>query len=212
MPPSVQPEPPNGEITVRSGASVNLVCRANGNPNPAGDVIDGGCQFHIVFQIVVTWTREGTDGKALSSLKHSLTNHGSVLTLHSVTRSASGLYLCEASNGVGQPATDHIKLHVLYAPHVRAIHPVVDGGAGHKAVMTCFVHAEPDADVVWYKNSMKLDMRRGYKISRDGKRHYLNIPTVGEEDFANYTCQASNSLGKARGLVQLRGFNETHSN
>ena len=34
VPPTVHPEPPNGEITVRSGASVNLVCRANGNPSP----------------------------------------------------------------------------------------------------------------------------------------------------------------------------------
>ena len=145
------------------------------------------------------------DAKSLSSLKHSLTNHGSVLTLHSVTRAGSGVYICEATNGVGQPATDHIKLHVLYAPHVHAVHQVVEGGAGYKAVMICIVHAEPTADVVWYKNSMQLDMRRGYTISKDNKRHSLTVPKVGEEDFANYTCQASNSLGKSRGQIQLRG-------
>jgi hypothetical protein len=145
------------------------------------------------------------DAKGLNTLKHSLTNQGSVLTLHSVSRAASGLYLCQASNGVGEPATDHIKLHVLYAPHVHAVHPVVEGGAGYKAVMTCIVHAEPAADIVWYKNSMRLDMRRGYTISTDNKRHYLTVPKVGEEDFANYTCQASNSLGKSRGQIQLKG-------
>ena len=53
---------------------------------------------------------------------------------------------------------------------------------------------------------MQLDMRRGYTISKDNKRHYLTVPKVGEEDFANYTCQASNSLGKSRGLIQLRGI------
>ena len=145
------------------------------------------------------------DAKSLNTLKHSLTNQGSVLTLHSVSRAASGLYLCQATNGVGQPATDHIKLHVLYAPHVHAIRPVVEGGAGYKAVMACIVHAEPSADVTWYKNSMRLDMRRGYTINRDNKRHYLTVPKVGEEDFANYTCQASNSLGKSRGQIQLKG-------
>ena len=154
---------------------------------------------------LVSWTREGVKDNSLSSLKHSLTNHGSVLTLHSVTRAASGLYLCQARNGVGQPATDHIKLHVLYAPHVHAVHHVVEGGAGHKAVMICIVHAEPVADVVWYKNSMQLDMRRDYIISKDNKRYFLTVPKVGEEDFANYTCQASNSLGKSRGQIQLRG-------
>ena len=154
----------------------------------------------------MSWTREGVDAKSLNTLKHSLTNHGSVLTLHSVTRAASGLYLCEARNGVGQPAQDQIKLHVLYAPHVHAVHPVVEGGAGYKVVMVCIVHAEPAADIVWYKNNMQLDMRREYTISKDNKRHYLTVPKVGEEDFANYTCQASNSLGKSRGLIQLRGI------
>ena len=28
---------------------------------------------------------------------------------------------------------------------------------------------------------------------------------MGEEDFANYSCEATNSLGKARAMVQLRG-------
>ena len=44
-----------------------------------------------------------------SGVKHSLTNQGSVLTLHSVTRAASGEYLCRASNGVGPDATDKVK-------------------------------------------------------------------------------------------------------
>jgi hypothetical protein len=28
---------------------------------------------------------------------------------------------------------------------------------------------------------------------------------VGVEDFANYSCHASNSLGRAKGTIQLRG-------
>ena len=49
--------------------------------------------------------------------------------------------------------------------------------------------------------------RRGYLIThdRDTKRHSLTVPSVGEEDFANYSCEASNSLGKARAMIQLRG-------
>ena len=203
VPPTVQPEPPSGEITVRSGASVNLVCRANGNPNPTGEINQE--YFQVLLSPLVSWTREGPDLKSLSSLKHTLTNHGSVLTIHSVRKAASGLYICQARNGVGQPATDHIKLHVLYAPHVHAVHPVVEGGAGHKAVMICIVHAEPAPDIVWHKNSMQLDMRRGYTINKENKRYSLTVPQVGEEDFANYTCQASNSLGKSRGQIQLRG-------
>ena len=141
----------------------------------------------------------------ISTVQHSLNNQGSVLTLHSVSRAASGLYLCRASNGVGQPATDQINLHVLYAPHVHAVHQLVEGGAGHQATLVCLVHAEPTAELVWYKNNMRLDLKRGYVSSREGRKHKLTIPSVGEEDFANYTCEATNSLGKSRAAVQLRG-------
>ena len=200
MPPTVQPEPPNGEIVVRSGASVSLECKGlsdvgvdvllviavNGNPRPS-----------------VEWSRHRQGD--ISTVQHSLNNQGSVLTLHSVSRAASGLYLCRASNGVGQPATDQINLHVLYAPHVHAVHQLVEGGAGHQATLVCLVHAEPTAELVWYKNNMRLDLKRGYVSSTEGRKHKLTIPSVGEEDFANYTCEATNSLGKSRAAVQLRG-------
>ena len=91
---------------VRSGASVSLECKVNGNPRP-----------------VVEWTRHRAGD--LAGVKHSLTNQGSVLTLHSVTRAASGLYLCRASNGVGQPAQDQINLHVLYSPHGNKIYNIL---------------------------------------------------------------------------------------
>ena len=107
VPPRVQPEPPNGEIVVRSGASVSLECKVNGNPRP-----------------LVEWSRHRAG--ELESVKHSTTNQGSVLTLHSVTRAASGLYLCRASNGVGQPAQDQINLHVLYSPHGQEIFNFLD--------------------------------------------------------------------------------------
>ena len=38
-----------------------------------------------------------------------MTCQGSVLTLHGVTRAASGVYMCRAANGVGQPATDKVQ-------------------------------------------------------------------------------------------------------
>ena len=52
-----------------------------------------------------------------------------------------------------------ISLHVLYAPHVRALQKVVEGGAGQRAVLSCVVHAQPSPDTTWYKNNMALDSR-----------------------------------------------------
>ena len=76
---------------------------------------------------------------------------------------------------------------------------------GQQQVMSCMVHAEPAPEMIWFKNSMKLDMKRGYILTNDNKRYSLTIPNVGEEDFANYTCQAINSLGKKEEMIQLRG-------
>ena len=87
----------------------------------------------------------------MAGIQHSLATRGAVLTLHSVTRAASGVFLCRASNGVGRAATDRITLHVLYAPHVRPVERVLEGGAGQRAVLACTVHSEPSAEVVWYK-------------------------------------------------------------
>ena len=88
---------------------------------------------------------------------------------------------------------------------VHTVHHLVEGGAGQEADLVCVVHAEPTAEVVWYKNSMRLDLNRGYQTSQEGRKHHLTIPSVGEEDFANYTCEATNSLGKSRAAIQLRG-------
>ena len=44
-----------------------------------------------------------------------------------------------------------------------------------------------------------------YAVSKEGKRHHLVVRRVGVEDFANYSCHASNSLGRTKQTIQLRG-------
>jgi hypothetical protein len=38
-----------------------------------------------------------------------------------------------------------------------------------------------------------------------GSRHTLVIRSMKAEDFANYSCYASNKLGRGRAYVTLRG-------
>ena len=40
-----------------------------------------------------------------------------------------------------------ISLHVLYAPQVRAVRRLVEGGAGQRAVLECMVAARPRPEV-----------------------------------------------------------------
>lgn len=103
---------------------------------------------------------------------------------------------------------------------------VVHGGLGHPAEISCLIYAQPEADVVWYRNTMRLEpnerrweqggtrwnvlwnmfLLSRYMESR-GSRHTLIIRRMAREDFANYSCYASNTLGKGRAYVTLRGTN-----
>ncbi len=90
-------------------------------------------------------------------------------------------------------------------PEASAEHGVVHGGLGRQAELSCLVYAEPPAEVVWYRDTMRLEPNgRRYMESR-GSRHTLIIRSVEREDFANYSCYAVNPLGKARAYLTLRG-------
>ena len=142
-----------------------------------------------------------------------------VLTLHAITRAASGLYSCNASNGVGPEARAHIKVSrvFLYSLHfpskaprslptARPSHPADCWGRSRISgapYMCCSLIAHVGGEacicigvciciwicicislylskVVWQKNSMsldnvRLDMRRGYSSSREGRKHHLTV-------------------------------------
>ena len=112
--------------------------------------------------------------------------------------------------------------------------PIVLGQEGQRAVLNCHVYADPEATVSWYKNTLLLKRHPRYKIiappnnndsSKDsnekenqrqhhkgggGRRHNkhkheLIVEKVSIEDFANYTCLASNNMGKADADIELRG-------
>ncbi|XP_040581372.1 protein amalgam [Lepeophtheirus salmonis] len=186
VPPSIMSQPRNGRIVVRKGTSITIECRANGNPTPT-----------------VTWTRKGLPFNRPGA---ETSNNGMTLTLNNVGRNDSGAYKCRASNGVGNPSIQVIHLQVLYEPEVRVPHRIIHGGINRTAVLTCRVHAEPDPDVKWYKNSHQIDPLGHSKALFNGKKEYsLHISNVGIEDFSTYTCSAVNSLGKDKKVLRLTG-------
>ena len=42
-------------------------------------------------------------------------------------------------------------------PEVSSDQPVVHGGLGQLCELSCLVYADPEADVVWYRDTMRLD-------------------------------------------------------
>ncbi|CAB4059535.1 unnamed protein product [Lepeophtheirus salmonis] len=115
------------------------------------------------------------------------------------------LYECEAGNGVGTSVKAEISLKILYGPEVSAEFPVVHGGIGRQSELSCVVYAVPSAEVVWYRETMRLDPNGKRYMESRGSRHTLIIRKVEDRDFANYSCYAINTLGKVRGYITLRG-------
>ncbi|XP_063224484.1 protein amalgam-like isoform X2 [Bacillus rossius redtenbacheri] len=183
VPPRIQQVSSNGVVEVKKGATVTLECRASGNPPPT-----------------ITWTRKNN---ILPSGEQSV--EGFTITIEQVNRHQAGVYVCSASNGVGEPASETIGLRVLYAPEIEVERSWIHSGEGYEAQLACIVHAEPAAEVVWYRDSLRVDPTERRILENRGSRRTLIIRKVQFSDFGNYSCVAENVLGKARNFLELSG-------
>ncbi|XP_021708126.1 leucine-rich repeats and immunoglobulin-like domains protein 1 [Aedes aegypti] len=176
---------PAHPVEVHKGARVRLECKGTGNPTPR-----------------IIWSRRN---KLLPTGDANLTE--SVFEMLHVNRHSSGHYLCTADNRVGQPDVREFTVNVLHSPEVEVEHPTVHSGVGYEAQLTCVVHSEPTANVVWLKEGTELDTNaRHHSQSVNGNKHSLLIRNVTRYDLGNYTCQASNHLGTDRGTLHLSGL------
>ncbi|XP_037943558.1 lachesin-like [Teleopsis dalmanni] len=126
LPPRIHHISTGGHLQVKKGSSVRIECSASGNPTPN-----------------VTWSRKNN---ILPNGEEKLHSH--VLSIENVDRHKGGVYICTANNGVGQPASSQVVLHVLYPPEISVERAVVFSGEGHEAMLVCIVHGETQPEVV----------------------------------------------------------------
>ncbi|XP_075214142.1 lachesin-like [Lycorma delicatula] len=183
VPPRIHSVTSDGQVEVKKGSTVTLECRASGNPVPA-----------------ITWTRKNN---LLPNGEKSLEAFS--ISIAQANRHHAGQYQCTANNGVGDPATSQINVHVLYPPEIEVERSWVHSGEGYEAQLVCIVHAEPQAEVLWYRDTLRLDTTERRIMEVRGSRHTLVISRVQASDFGNYSCVADNSVGKARQYLELSG-------
>lgn len=183
VPPRIHYVSHNGPLDVLQGATVKMECRASGNPVPT-----------------VAWTRKNN---VLPSGERSVS--GLSLVIQHVDRHSAGQYQCSADNGVGQTDSKHLVLNVLYAPEVETERSVIHTGLGLEAQLVCIVHAAPDPQVLWFKDTAQLGTTEQHSSHSKGNRYTLVIRNVTSADFGNYSCVGSNIHGKARGHLYLTG-------
>lgn len=194
--PSIHVLQPAHKIVVKAGSVVELECRASGHPPPH---ITWHREHNQPFPGVSTPDDDNTNAQIL-------TIQGPELLLSNIQRSHSGDYICKADNGVGHGAVrETVKLDVLFAPEVFVENDWVHAGEQHSAVIICRVLANPAPKVVWYRHTMKLIDSSHLHMLNVGDTYKLVMGDIKTQNWGQYHCQASNSLGETSGSITLTG-------
>ncbi|XP_058122131.1 lachesin-like, partial [Anopheles coustani] len=184
VPPKIDYISPANKLDIHKDAAIRMECRATGNPTPK-----------------IIWSRKNNvmpNGEANKT--------GNVLEIVHANRHTSGHYKCTADNRVGQPDSREVLVNVLYPPEIEVEQPIVHSGVGHEAQLVCIVHGEPTPSVIWYQDTTQIGITEQFSQQNRGNKHSLIIRNVTYSDLGNYTCQASNALGKDRGKLSLSGL------
>eukprot|EP00092_Neocalanus_flemingeri_P029987 GFUD01032556.1.p1 GENE.GFUD01032556.1~~GFUD01032556.1.p1 ORF type:complete len:357 (-),score=100.41 GFUD01032556.1:240-1310(-) len=147
----------------------------------------------------VNWKRLG---------ETTVVQNGKRLSLIRVDRSDSGIYVCSVSGG-----SKTISLLVEHVPTITPTKPTISQYPGYPSSLSCQVTAVPVPAVSWYRLgspqgptmiksqgdlSMVID---DYKDGRMTSR--LIFYNVTQEDYGQYSCNATNIIGQASATVQL---------
>ncbi|XP_076137439.1 nephrin [Alosa pseudoharengus] len=187
-------------VYVDIGGTIDLLCEVEANPVSAG---------------MFSWSWLG-DGEIDLESQHEDGTTG-WLTLFEVTRAHTGTYQCNVDNGISPPAVAEVKLIVYFKPHLKKgpqWNKVASRGDGVSTVdIACQAEGIPKVHFNWAKNGMAMDFSNPRYMEhtvRVGAVHTstLSIENVSAtEDYAIFTCTASNNLGEDSLDIQLLSTN-----
>ncbi|XP_014220318.1 Down syndrome cell adhesion molecule-like protein 1 [Trichogramma pretiosum] len=187
-PASSKPVPESGQVEVSLGEEAVLECETHGVPKPS-----------------LAWKFQGEELPVLTS--------GQKLKIHATNRSLAGLYTCEASNGIGEPAAANIELRIKHKPEVRSKSAWLHTAPGIRAQLDCRVTSWPEARLDWLLDgeplarSQRLLRYKQEAAQEDNSQiHSLVIRSVRAQDLGTYTCRATNELGAAEATSELSGL------
>ncbi|XP_050439361.1 papilin isoform X2 [Adelges cooleyi] len=169
------------KVEAEEGNYASLKCLVVGNPTPT-----------IVWQKNTTLI-DGTGGR------YKLSSDGT-LQIIGLYRYDSGLYICIATNGIGDPIRKEVYLTVKDpVPHPANVIGEDSTGAvvalDGPAVLQCYAVGWPRPIVTWWRADRMLPLSSDqYEQRRD---HSLIVKLVTVHVLGPYTCQAYNGLGRA---------------
>lgn len=186
-------ERPLEDVSIYEGEEARFEVRFSGNPQPT-----------------IKWYKETTKLKhGYGGGRYNLSQSGNTytLTIKDARVDDLGLYRCVASNEMGK-VTAKAELDVKdirYPPEFLGDEPEpMEALDGSDTSMRVTIRGNPKPLVTWYKNDNILHDSRRVDVRSRGDASYVTIYGLKPDDAGVYKVAASNSLGKATRLFDLR--------
>ncbi|XP_043474401.1 protein turtle-like isoform X2 [Leptopilina heterotoma] len=162
-----------------------------------GEKVQFSCEAKALpGNVTVRWYREGALVTEVSALdtRASVRMDGS-LVINPVSAEDSGQYLCEVTNGIGEPQTASAYLNVEYPAKVTFTPTVQYLPFRLGGVVQCYVKANPPVQyVTWTKDKRLLEpyQTKDIVVMNNGS---LLFTRVNENHQGKYTCTPYNAQG-----------------
>ncbi|XP_050542439.1 protein turtle-like isoform X2 [Daktulosphaira vitifoliae] len=171
--------PPSNQ-TKLEGEKVEFTCGAKAMPG----------------NVTVRWSRDGAMVKSISALETRVTikKDGSMV-INPVSADDSGQYLCEVSNGIGDPQSASAYLNIEYPAKVTFTPTVQYLPFRLAGVVQCYIKANPPLQyVTWTKDKRLLEpyQQKDIVIMNNGS---LLFTRVNQNHEGRYTCTPYNAQG-----------------
>ncbi|XP_051929217.1 hemicentin-1 isoform X2 [Hippocampus zosterae] len=175
-PPQIKTSGVPSEVSVVVNSIMELQCEATGIPPPS-----------------LTWLKDGRPLPQTASVR--LLQRGKVLRVASAQLEDMGRYNCLANSPAGDDDKEFlVRVHVPPNIAGESTSEEVSVLQNRQVTLECKSDAVPPPTLSWLKDGQPLQVSARVRVLSEGR--YLQINMAGLSDKAQYTCIASNIVGR----------------
>ncbi|GMT10735.1 hypothetical protein PFISCL1PPCAC_2032, partial [Pristionchus fissidentatus] len=180
------------DISIEEGKRIEFVAKIQSKP-----------------EATIMWLKDGVNVEQSMDYRKTYLNGVATLTIEETFIEDSALYTCRAKNEGGE-AESSGRLVVTSVRHPSAPPRVVRGlkstsiEEGDSLFLDCVVVAEPEPQVVWFKEESTIKEDERTRLDFKGDHCSLTVQPTTVADSGMYTAKAKNVHGEATSLCQVK--------